>query len=67
MVVNIKVHQLILAAQGTTIPGGAVVWTGTCGGGVFFPDQTGEGIQSGDEVTVEIEKLGKVTAYPKFL
>jgi len=60
----------ILASMstGTTIPGGSVIWTGTCGGGVFFPDQgVSQGIQDGDEITVEIEKLGKVTAYPKFL
>jgi len=59
----------ILASMstGTTIPGGAVIWTGTCGGGVFFPDQgVSQGIQDGDEIIVEIEKIGKVVAYPKF-
>jgi len=47
---------------GHTVQPGTVVFSGTCGGGVWFKHQGNtSGLQTGDTVVVEIEKLGKIS------
>ncbi|EXJ87201.1 hypothetical protein A1O3_04160 [Capronia epimyces CBS 606.96] len=55
-------------STGTTVQPGTVVFSGTCGGGAWFASEgkAGTGINDGDEVEVEIKKIGKVRAYPRF-
>jgi len=55
-------------STGTTVQPGTVVFSGTCGGGAWFISEgkAGTGINDGDEIEVEIEKIGKVRAYPCF-
>lgn len=44
---------------GHTVAPGTVVFSGTCSGGVWFKNEgKGAGLQTGDTVQVEIEKLG---------
>ena len=54
--------------SGTTVQPGTVVYSGTCGGGAWFISEgkAGTGVNDGDEIEVEIKKLGKVRAYPCF-
>jgi len=53
---------------GTTVQPGTVVFSGTCGGGAWFISEgkAGTGINDGDEIEVEIKKIGKVRAFPCF-
>ncbi|OCK82596.1 hypothetical protein K432DRAFT_402755 [Lepidopterella palustris CBS 459.81] len=47
---------------GHTVAPGTVVFSGTCGGGVWFANKGKPGgLQTGDTVEVEIEKLGKIS------
>ncbi|KAK5216059.1 hypothetical protein LTR72_010935 [Exophiala xenobiotica] len=55
-------------STGTTVQPGTVVFSGTCGGGAWFISEgkAGTGVNDGDEIEVEIKKIGKVRAYPCF-